>query len=159
MSSYQFELAFRQYVAAFDGTNDLSPAEFKTLFDKVHHKDLTYHLVHERVIGDDGMIYLKARKPLTSEEIFALHSKHYASGKKGTLIHFRKIGMDCIDIKVRLVIGEEETIVRVINTISDGQAVLSREIDEGKYFFDFCRRVKHAMSLILGERTHGQCQA
>ena len=128
MSSYQFELAFRQYVAAFDGTNDLSPAEFKTLFDKVHHKDLTYR-TDEKVIGKDGMMHFKA-KELTREEIFALHSKHYASGQKVTLIHFRKIGMDCIDIKVRLVIGEEETIVRVVNTISDGKVALSQEMDE-----------------------------
>ena len=130
MSSYQFELAFRQYIAAFDGTNDLSPAEFKTLFDKVHHKDLTYRLTDEKVIGRDRIMHLKARTPLTREEIFELHSKHYASGQKVTLIHFRKIGMDCIDIKVRLVIGEEETIVRVVNTISDGQVALSQEMDE-----------------------------
>ena len=130
MSSYQFELAFRQYIAAFDGTNDLSPAEFKTLFDKVHHKDLTYRLTDEKVIGKDGIMHLKARTSLTREEIFELHSKKYASGQKVTLIHFRKIGMDCIDIKVRLVIGEEETIVRVVDTISDGQAVLSQEMNE-----------------------------
>ena len=130
MSSYQFELAFRQYIAAFDGTNDLSPAEFKTLFDKVHHKDLTYRLTDEKVIGKDGIMHLKARTPLTREEIFELHSKHYASGQKVTLIWIRKIGMDCIDIKVRLVIGEEETIVRVVNTISDGQVALSQEMDE-----------------------------
>jgi len=30
MSSYQFELVLRQYIAASDGTNDLSPSEFKS---------------------------------------------------------------------------------------------------------------------------------
>ena len=42
MSSYQYELALRQYIAAFDGTNDLSPVEFKSLFDNHHHKDVTH---------------------------------------------------------------------------------------------------------------------
>ena len=130
MSTYQFELAFRQYVAAFDGTNDLSPAEFKSLFDNVHHKDFNYRPKDEKVIGGDDMMHLKAKAPLTREEIFQLHSKHYASGQKVTLIHFRKIGLDCIDIKVRLVTGKEDTTVRVVNTISGGQVVLSREIDE-----------------------------
>jgi len=130
MSTYNYELAFRQYIAAFNGTNDLSPAEFKSLFDNVHHKDFNYLLMDERVIGRDGMMHLKARTPLTREEIFQLHSKHYASGQKVTLIHFRKIGLDCIDIKVRLVTGDEETTVHVVNTISGGQVVVSREIDE-----------------------------
>lgn len=130
MSTYQFELAFRQYVAAFDGTNDLSPAEFKSLFDNVHHKDFNYRPKDDKFRGGNGMIHVKAKAPLTREEIFQLHSKHYASGQKVTLIHFRKIGLDCIDIKVRLVTGKEDTTVRVVNTISGGQVVLSREIDE-----------------------------
>ena len=131
MSTYQYELAFRQYIAAFDGTNNLSPAEFKSLFDNVHHKDFNHRLMDEKVIGRDGMMHLKkARTSMTREEIFQLHSKHYASGQKVTLIHFRKIGLDCIDIKVRLVTGDEETTVRVVNTISGGQVVVSREIDE-----------------------------
>jgi len=130
MSSYQFELAFRQYIAAFDGANDLSPAEFKSLFDNVHHKGLNYLPKDEKVIGGDGMMHLKAVTPVTREEIYQLHSKHYASGQKVTLIHFRKIGLDCVDIKVRLVNGKEETTVRVVNTLSNSQVVLSREIDE-----------------------------
>eukprot|EP00957_Ditylum_brightwellii_P030279 2293057-Ditylum_brightwellii.AAC.1 len=82
MSSYQFELAFRQYIAAFDGTNDLSPAEFKYLFDNVHHKDFNYLFKDARVIGGDGMMHLKAVTPVTRGEIYQLHSKHYASGQK-----------------------------------------------------------------------------
>ena len=77
-------------------------------------------------------MHLKAVTPVTREEIYQLHSKHYASGQKVTLtlIHFRKIGLDCVDIKVRLVNGKEETTVRVVNTLSNSQVVLSREIDE-----------------------------
>ena len=131
MSTYQFELACRQYIAAFDGTNDLSPAEFKTLFDNVHHKDFKYRLMDEKIIGDDGTIHLKAKKPVTREEKFASISKKYASGDKIELMYFRKIGMDCIDIKVRIVNGEEEKNHREVLTISDGQAILSQEILPG----------------------------
>lgn len=132
MSTYQFELAFRQYVAAFDGTNDLSPAEFKSLFDNVYHKDFNCSSKDEKVLGGDDMMHLKATqlKLRTREEIFQFHSKHYASGQKVTLIHFRKIGLDCIDIKVRFVTGKEDFTVRVVHTISGGQVVLSRDIDE-----------------------------
>jgi hypothetical protein len=40
--SYQFELALRQYIAAFDGFNNISPAEFQSRFDNLHHKDFTF---------------------------------------------------------------------------------------------------------------------
>ena len=42
MSSYQYELALRQYIAAFDGTNNVSPAEFQSRFDNLYHKDFTF---------------------------------------------------------------------------------------------------------------------
>ena len=104
--SYQFELALRQYIAAFDGTNDLSPAEFKSRFDNVYHKDFIFVPKDERVIGGDGMMHLKARSPLTREEVFQQDSKLYLCPQTTamlTLIHFRKIGLDCFDIKLRLV--------------------------------------------------------
>lgn len=47
-----------------------------------------------------------------------------------TLIHFRKIGLDCVDIKLRLVNDKKETSMRIVTTISSKQAVVSREIDE-----------------------------
>ena len=130
MSSYQFEHAFRQYIAAFDGTNDLSPAEFKTLFDKVHHKDFKCRLMDEKVIGDDGTIHLKPRKLITRDQKFEAFSKRYASGTKVSLIYFRKIGMD-IDAKFCINNGKEETIHRVVYTISGGKAILSQEILPG----------------------------
>ena len=33
--SYQFELALRQYIAAFDGTNSISEEDFQSLFDNL----------------------------------------------------------------------------------------------------------------------------
>ena len=39
---YQFELALRQYIAAFNGTNDISPEEFKARFNNLYCKNYTF---------------------------------------------------------------------------------------------------------------------
>ena len=153
--SYQFELALRQYIAAFDGTNDLSSSEFKSLFDNVYHKDFILKPKDEKVIGGDDMMHLKARSPLTREEVFQRDSKLYASGLQVTLIHFRKIGLDCIDIKLRLVNGKEETTVRVITTIAAKQAVVSQEIDET---FQFKVLAAKCSSALYKWKEVGTCQ-
>jgi phosphoglycolate phosphatase-like HAD superfamily hydrolase len=128
--SYQFELALRQYIAAFDGTNDISQAEFQSRFDNLYHKDFTFLPMNERVREDNGMMHLNARAPLTREEVFEREASKLANGTKVTLIHLRKIGLDCFDIKLGVVSGKEENTVRVVTTISAKQAVVSREIDE-----------------------------
>lgn len=116
MSSYHFEIALRQYFAAFDGSNNISPAEFKSRFDNLNHKDFTFRL-------KDGTI-------LTREEIYERQTKLLASGTRvRTFIYFR-IGSDNIDIKIEVANGEENKIVRVVATISEGKTVICREIDE-----------------------------
>mmetsp|Transcript_24326 Transcript_24326/g.37718 ORF Transcript_24326/g.37718 Transcript_24326/m.37718 type:complete len:155 (-) Transcript_24326:70-534(-) len=114
--SYQFELALRQYIAAFDGNNNISPAKFQTRFDNLYHKNFTF-------LSKDG-------KTLTREEVYEREARKLANGTKVTLIHFRKIGLDCIDIKLGLVNGGEEHAVRLVTTITAKQAVTSKEIDE-----------------------------
>ena len=50
-----------------------------------------------------------------------------------TLIHSRKIGLDCIDVKLGLIAdGEVEHTVRAVTTISAGKAVTvtCKEIDD-----------------------------
>jgi hypothetical protein len=54
----------------------------------------------------------------------------WADGTKMALIHFRRIGLDCIDIKLCLVNGENESISRVFLTITDDKAIKSKEIDD-----------------------------
>jgi hypothetical protein len=127
--SYQFELALRQYIAAFDGTNSNSPAEFQSRFDNLYHKDFTFFPKDGKTMGQDGFTTIKSKEPLTREEVFEREASKLANGTKVTLIHFRKIGLDCIDIKLGVVNGEEEGTVRVVTTISAKQAVVSREID------------------------------
>ena len=130
--SYQFELALRQYIAAFDGTNNnnISPAEFQTRFDNLYHQYFTFLPKDEKAMGEDGFTTIKSKEPLTREEVFEREASKLANGTKVTLIHFRKIGLDCIDIKLGLVNGEEEYAVRAVTTITAKQAVTSKEIDE-----------------------------
>ena len=131
MSSYQFELALRQFIAAFDGTNSISQADFRSRFDNLYHKNYTFQPKSENVRGEDGLLTTKKQAPLSRDEVFEVLSNKLASGTKMTLIHFRKIGLDCIDIKVRQVTpGQEENTLRVISTLSDSQSVVAREIDE-----------------------------
>ena len=114
--SYQFELALRQYIAAFDGTSTISPSDFKSRFDNLYQKNFIFHT-------KDGNI-------LTREEVYERESSQLASGTKVTLIHFRKIGLECFDIKVGLANGEKHSTIRAVTTMSIKQAAVSREIDE-----------------------------
>ena len=121
MSSYQFEIALRKFIAAFDGTNSISQADFQSRFDNLYHKNYTFKPKSENVRGEDGLLTTKKQAPLSREEVFEVWSNKLASGTKMTLMHIRKIGLDCIDVKVRQVTGQEENTFRVISTLSDSQ--------------------------------------
>ncbi len=116
--SAQFEAALRKYIAAFDGTNDVSTAEFKSRFDNLHHKCFT--------------LLLRSKDLLTREEVFEFEASKLANGTKVTLVHFKKISLDCVDIKIKLshLNDEENTTVRLVTAITADQAVGSREIKE-----------------------------
>ena len=66
--SYQFELALRQYIAAFDGTNNISPAEFQSRFDNLYHKYYTFLPKDGKTMGKDGFTTIKSKEPLTDIE-------------------------------------------------------------------------------------------
>jgi len=126
--SYKFELAFRQYISAFDGNNEIAPGEFQSRFDNVYHKDFTLRPSK----AEDSQLP-KSKEPLNRDEVFQFHSNILAAGTKVSLIHFRKIGLDCIDYKLLLEKDKEVSTVRVVVTITaNGQAVLSKEIDESR---------------------------
>jgi len=113
-------------------------------------------------MGEDGFTTIrKSKEPLTREEVYEREASKLASGTKVTLIHFRKIGLDCIDIKLGLVeCGEEDctSTVRVVTTITAGQAVTSKEIDESpesNLFFPTSPHV--APSTIFTKVTAAKC--
>ena len=114
--SNQFELALHKYIAAFDGMKGISTAEFKSRFDNLHHKYFNF--------------VPRSKDLLTREEVFELEAARLANGTKVTLVHFRKLSLDCVDIMLRLVSGKEQTTVRVVTVITANQAVASREIED-----------------------------
>lgn len=123
--SHQFELALRQYIAAFDGKNGTSSDEFKTLFDNLFHQDFTFLT--------KGCEYFKSssQKPYTREQIYRREASKLAKGIKVDLVHFRKIGLNCRDIKLRMTYGEEDYTARIAATFNANmQAIIFREIDE-----------------------------
>lgn len=117
--TYTFERAFSHYISAFDGTCGISTAEFQSRFDNVFHDDFTFHCNNDT---------LKECRTLTREEVYVNQAAIWADGTKMTLIHFRRIGSDCIDIKLHLVNGKNESISRVFLTITDDKAIKSKEI-------------------------------
>ena len=73
---------------------------------------------------------MKESRTLTREEVYVNEAAIWADGTKMALIHFRRIGSDCIDIKLHLVNGENESISRVFLTITDDKAINAKEIDD-----------------------------
>ena len=124
--TYTFERAFSHYISAFDGTCGISTAEFQSRFDNVFHDDFTFHYCN----NDDDASSKKESRTLTREEVYVNEAAIWADGTKMALIHFRRIGLDCIDIKLCLVNGENESISRVFLTITDDKAIKSKEIDD-----------------------------
>lgn len=116
--STQFETALRKYIAAYDSSNGVSAAEFKSRFDNLHHKCFT--------------LLLRSKDLLTREEVFELEASKLANDTKVTLVHFKKISLDCVDIKIKLshLNDEENTTVRFVTAIAADQAVGSREIKD-----------------------------
>jgi hypothetical protein len=119
--TYTFERAFSHYISAFDGTCSISTAEFQSRSDNVFHDDFTFHCINDAS---------KEPSTLTHEEVYVNEVTTWADGTKMALIHFRRIGLDCIDIKLRLVNGENESISRVFLTITDDKAINAKEIDD-----------------------------
>ncbi|KAL7435107.1 hypothetical protein ACHAXM_004446 [Skeletonema potamos] len=99
-----FEMAFRQYLAIFNGTPKRF-SDFEPLFDKLYHNQL----------------YLEDENgPLSRKKVKAYHAQLLAAGWKAELIHFRRVGLNQFDVKFRFVTNggeEQETIHKHITTI------------------------------------------
>ena len=102
--TYTYRPALKAYLDAFDGT----PKKFSDvehLFDKVYHRNFTFST-------EDGKIH-------TRKEAKASVARKLALGSQVEIIHWKRIGMSCTDLKYRLVNKEEDTITRVLfNTVS-----------------------------------------
>ena len=130
--SHQFEMALRQYIAVFDGSNT-APDDFQAKFDALYGPKYTF--VPKGAKADQkgwdaiGM-ELTSKEPIGRAAFLEAEKAKYASGTKLTLVHIRKIGLDCFDIKIE----SGDSFVRTVTTISDKQSAISREIDDGVQF-------------------------
>ena len=128
--SYQFEIALRQFIAAFDGTNSISQADFQSRFDNLYHKNYTFYPKDEKVAEEDGFITTKTQVPLARNEVFVLEANKLASGTKMTLIHIRKIGLNCLDVKLIEENFDWNRTLHIVTTITDKKAIICKEIDD-----------------------------
>ena len=110
-----FKSALQEYLAAFDGSNnDFSQIEH--LFDALYH--------------EASMCTSKEGKKLTRVQTKMLHSKYLAKGSKAPLLHYKRIGFTCADIKFRMVNGEEDTTIHLVVTIFEHKIAKSWVIDD-----------------------------
>ena len=140
--TYTFERAFSHYISAFDGTCSISTEEFQSRFDNVFHDDFTFFHCNNDTT-------LKESRTLTREEVYVNQAAIWADGTKMALIHFRRIGLDCIDIKLHLVNGKKESISRVFLTITDDKAIKSKEIDDSSTISRLRLHVGRAFFFLL----------
>ena len=72
----------------------------------------------------------KEGKKLTRAQTKMLHAKYLAKGSKATLLHYKRIGFTCADIKFRMVNGEEDTTIHLVVTIFEHKIAKSWAIDD-----------------------------
>jgi hypothetical protein len=120
----------RQYFAAYDGT----PKEFEeveSLFDAAFHKK--FALVRKtggrKYIDDMRGNNVDEGKVLDRDAVKELHASYLNKGTKITLIHYRRIGLDCYDCEFRIENADEDEVYRVVYTIEDGKIERSQEVN------------------------------
>ena len=109
MSSSNVEAALRRYYTSYDGT----PKEFEQvedLFDTVYHKNFTLFL------KDNGDSYvdpvrgnLVGREAILDRDaVKKFHASYLSKGAKVFLIHYRRIGLDCVDVQFKVESSQKE---------------------------------------------------
>ena len=130
MSSNQAEIALRQYFAAYDGT----PKEFEeveSLFDAAFHKKFA---LYRKTGGRKYIDTVRGNnvdegKVLDRDAVKELHASYLNKGTKITLIHYRRIGLDCYDCEFRIQNADEAETYRVVYTIEEGKIERSQEVN------------------------------
>lgn len=111
------EPALRKYFAAFDGTKkDFSDVE--DLFEVLYHPTFALTTADGKIVARD--------------DVKEMHSGYLAMAPKVRLIHYRKIGLECVDVKFRVVAAGDVKVVRVIYSysIEDGRLLKAQEISD-----------------------------
>ncbi len=110
-----FEMAFRQYLAIFNGSPQSYFEDFEPLFEQLY----------------NDQAYLEDEHgPLSREETKARHAQLLAAGWKSEPIHFRRVGLNQFDVKYKLVLSEgKEVVVRKHITTIDRKIAKIQDID------------------------------
>ncbi len=131
MSSNNTEIALRQYFAAYDGAPKEFDEEVESLFDRAFHDK--FKLVRRK----GGRKYIDGMRGNMVDEGTVLdrdaekeiHVNYLKKGTHITLIHYRRIGLDCYDCEFRIQNADEDETYRVVYTIEDGKIERSQEVN------------------------------
>ncbi|KAL7548687.1 hypothetical protein ACHAWF_011953 [Thalassiosira exigua] len=108
------ENALRQYVAAFDGRRK-SFSDVKPLFDALYHEGFTR-------TSKEGEIS-------TRDAVEGLHADYLSRGAKLSLVHLQPIGVDCVDVQLRVESEEEKPLFRAVFSVEDGKFARATVVD------------------------------
>lgn len=105
-----FEQQYRQYISIFNGEMkdehavSLAKEKFNAIYGNVQSTEYGGY-------------------PINRGQIEHLHEIHLSLGSKMTLIHFRKEGLNTVNVKIRVVNKQENTSFHNILTIEDNKIV------------------------------------
>lgn len=126
---------------AFNGAKE-DFSEVEPEFDALYHNDFTLKLKEWKAPAPETEINEKFAtahdgKTLSRDEVKKFHASLVEKGTKITLIHFRKIGLDCLDVQLHIKYEEEERDVRIVYSIQNNKLVMAHEVQNG--FFSVMR--------------------
>ena len=87
-------------------------------------KTLLYSLSRGNLVGRETV--------LDRDAVKKFHASYLTKGAKVTLIHFRRIGLDCVDVQfhVKSLKGNDARVFRMVYTIEDNKIVKSQEVND-----------------------------
>jgi len=104
-----YKSALEQYVSVFDGTKKQFSEDIEDLFNNLYHPDFT--------------LVTKERTRETRDSTKQMHSRKLARGTKASIVHIKRIGLSCVDVKLRLVNDLEDITTRVLFTLFDNKMI------------------------------------
>ena len=119
------EAALREYLAPFDGTNK-DFLEVVQLFSSIFHE--------QTVFGAKFTLVLKNRKTLTRDDIKELYVSHLDKGSKIKLLHFKRIGLNCIYVRIQMGNETENEVVHLVYSIEDNMIVKAQQVVDDRLF-------------------------
>ena len=122
MSTTAIKISIRKYIAAFNSARDFSEAE--PLFDSLYKEDFT---LAAKAYNEDHTKY-RVRN-VSREQVKEKQSELFSKGGEVTLVHFRKIGIRCVDVEFRLKDDDEDRTVRVVCSVEDGKLASAAQVD------------------------------